>query len=136
MVTSPAVVGAAAVGSESAAKVRCSKCGYLVAHSCIDHQSVEVFHCLAKLREQLGMLYRLVCVGIETAELHIEDLPRDAEAAASTDDSGDGLQGKRELVVGEHFGLWVEILRRVRNASRASRQHCARQLSLRRDGAV
>ena len=38
------------------------------------------------------MQLRLVIVGVEAAELHIEDLTRDAEAGLSADDPGDGLQ--------------------------------------------
>src|SRR5580658_7999367 len=82
------------------------------------------------------MLDSLVSVGIETAQLHIEDLPSHAQAAASTDDSGNGLQGYGELIIGEHFGHRVEILRRVGNASRACREHCACQLRLRLDRSI
>ena len=54
-------------------------------------------------------------MGVEAAELDVEDLPVDAEAGASTDDSGNGLQRDGERIIGELVGDGVEILRRVRN---------------------
>ena len=47
------------------------------------------------------MLYGLVVMGIEAAELHIEDLPAHAQAALSADDPGNCLQRDSERIVGE-----------------------------------
>ena len=97
------------------------------------HQAIEVLERLAELGKQVGVGCGLVVVGIEAAELHIEDLAGDAEAGAAADDAGDGLQRSGERVVGELVGGGVEILRRVGNAARAGGQHgrCEQRLRLR-----
>jgi len=65
----------------------------------------------------------LTVVRIEAAELDVENLAIDAEAGASTDNTGDGLEGGGERVIDEHISGRVEILRRVGNAGGTGREH-------------
>ena len=76
------------------------------------------------------MLRCLVVMRIEAAELHDKIsagcTPR---LLLSADDPGHGLQRSRERIVRQLVCHRIEILRRIRDASRTGRQHRTRQTS-------
>jgi len=92
VVAAPAMVSAVAVAGEGAAEVGGGKGGDLVAEAGGLHESIEVLESLTELGEELGVGCSLAVVGIEAAELDVEDLPVDAEAGAPADDAGDSLE--------------------------------------------
>jgi hypothetical protein len=59
---------------EGAAEVGDGEGGDVVAEAHADHEAIEILEGCAELGEELGVLYRLVVVGVEAAELDVEDL--------------------------------------------------------------
>src|ERR1700740_247466 len=121
MMTAPSMVSAVAVAGERPAEVRRSESRHLILHAGGDHEPVKVLKCRTELCEQPRMLRSLAIMGVKATELHVEDLPLHAQAAPSTDDPGNRLQGRRQRVVCQLVRHRVEILRRIRNSRRARR---------------